>query len=75
MDLVSHTTYVVCVNFIYKWRRLRTTDIFVKLFIAILYTLRHFARNLLRGNRRRSTFFYFILILMSGLGLDPWLYV
>ena len=28
IDLVSHTTYVMCVNFIHKWRelRLRTTD-------------------------------------------------
>ena len=23
IDLVSHTTYVVCVNFIYKWRALQ----------------------------------------------------
>ena len=29
---------------------------FEKLFIAILFTLRVFARNLLRGNRRRNTF-------------------
>ena len=29
---------------------------FKKLFIAILFTLRVFARNLLRGNRRRNTF-------------------
>ena len=61
IDLVSHTNYVVCVNFIHKWRdlqfksRLRTTDFFEKLFIAILFTLRVFARNLLRGNRRRIT--------------------
>ena len=25
IDLVSHTTYVVCVNFIYKWRALLFT--------------------------------------------------
>ena len=30
--------------------------LFVKLFMAILFTLRVFARNLLRGNRRRNTF-------------------
>ena len=29
---------------------------FVKLFMAILFTLRVLARNLLRGNRRRNTF-------------------
>ena len=48
IDLVSHTTYVVAVNFIHKWRD--------QLFMAILFTLRVFARNLLRGNRRRNTF-------------------
>ena len=31
-------------------------DRFEKLFMAILFTLRVFARNLLRGNRRRNTF-------------------
>ena len=62
IDLVSHTTYVVCVNFIHKCRgtySLKSTpnDRFLeKLFMAILFTLRVFARNLLRGNRRRNTF-------------------
>ena len=63
IDLVSHTTYVVCVNFIHKWRDLlfkvdseRQIFFFEKLFMAILFTLRVFARNLLRGNRRRNTF-------------------
>ena len=43
-------TYVVCVNFIHEWwdlqlkSRLRTKD-FEKLFIAILFTLRTFARK------------------------------
>ena len=55
IDLISHTTYVLCFNFIHKWR-LRTTDFFEKLFMAILFILRIFARNLLRGNRRRNTF-------------------
>ena len=31
-------------------------DRFEKLFMAILFTLRVFARNLLRGNRRRNSF-------------------
>ena len=60
-DLVSHTTYVVCVNFIHKWRDLQFNvdskrQIFEKLFMAILFTLRVFARNLLRGNRRSNIF-------------------
>ena len=60
-DLVSHTTYVVCVNFIHEWWDLQfkvdsERQIFEKLFMAILFTLRVFARNLLRGSRRRNTF-------------------
>ena len=62
IDLVSHTTYVVCVIFIYKWGDLQfkvdsERQIFYeKHFTAILFTLRIFARNLLRGDRRRNTF-------------------
>ena len=62
IDLVSHTTYVVCVNFIHKWRNLQfkvdseRQIFFEKLFMAVLITHRVFARNLLRGNRRRNTF-------------------
>ena len=55
IDLVSHTTYVVCANFIYKWRDLRfkvcsKRQIFEKLFHG------NVASNLLRGNRRGNTF-------------------
>ena len=41
IDLVSHTTYVVCVNFIQKWRDLqfKVDSFFEKLFMAILFTL------------------------------------
>ena len=58
--LVSHTTYVVCVNFIPEWRDLQfkvdsERQIFEKLFHGRFYfTLRVFARNLLRGNRNRE---------------------
>ena len=40
-------------------------------FMAGLFTLRVFARNLLRGNRRRNIFH--ISFLMSFLGIEPWL--
>ena len=46
IDKVSHTTYVVCINFIYNWRDLKfkvdpERHIFVeKLFMAILFTFR-----------------------------------
>ena len=61
IELVSHTTYVVCVNCIYRWRDLHfkvgsEQQIFEKLFMAILFNLRAFARNLLREYRRRNTF-------------------
>ena len=57
IDLVSHTSYVGCVNFIQKWRQVDSErQIFEKLFMAIWFTLGVFARNLLRGYRRRNTF-------------------
>ena len=61
IDRVSHNIYIVCVNLIHKWRDLQfkvnsERQIFEKLFMAILFTLRVFARNLLKGNRRRNTF-------------------
>ena len=57
IDLVSHTNYVVCVNFIHKWRELQfKVDSFHGRF---LFTLRVFVRNLMRGNCRRNTFFVF----------------
>ena len=38
IDLVSHTTYVVCVNLIHKWRDLQF-KVDSELFMAILFTL------------------------------------
>ena len=57
-DLVSHVTYFVCVHF-YTWVMGPTVQqqIFEKLFMANLFTLRVFARNLLRGSRRRNILF------------------
>ena len=61
IELVSHTTCVVCFNFIHKWRDLQfkvdfERQIFWETAMAILFTVRVFARNLLRRNRRRNTF-------------------
>ena len=57
IDLVSHSTYVVCVNFIhnkvggtYSLKSTPNDRFFEKLFMAILFNLRVFSRNLLRGN-------------------------
>ena len=57
IDLVSHTTYVVCVNFINKWRDLQfkvdsERQIFWETFHGNFYLFSEF----LRGNRRRNTF-------------------
>ena len=62
IGLVSHTAYVVYVNFIHKLRDLQfkvdsERHIFWETFHGnFLFTLRVFARNLLRGSRRRNTF-------------------
>ena len=75
IDLVSHTTYVVCVNFIHKWRDLQLKvdfkwQIFLRnFFMANLFTLRVFVRNLLSGNHRRNTFC--ILFWCLAFGSDP----
>ena len=49
IDLVSHTTNVVCVHLMHKWS-------FWETFHGNLFTLRVFAGNLLRGNLRSNTF-------------------
>ena len=58
IDLVSHTTNVnmyICVR-TYSLKSTPNDRFFEKLSIASLFALRFFARNLLRGNRRRNTF-------------------
>ena len=60
INIVSHIIYVVCANFIHKWRDLQftgtTTRNYRNFSWQFLLALRVFARNLLRGNRRRNTF-------------------
>ena len=68
INLAFHNTYIVCVNFIDKWRDLHfkvdsERQIFEKHFLAILFTLRVFAEEIL-----------FIFCSCLGLGLEPWLY-
>ena len=65
-DLISHTTYTVCANFIcvYEWLNLQfkvdsERQIFEKLFISILFTLRIFARNLLIEEVTEEIFFLY----------------
>ena len=45
-------------------------QIFEKLFMAPLFTLSIFARNLLRGSRRRIIFSDFVFLVMSDMGFE-----
>ena len=58
-DPTSHSNHVVFVNFIHMGRNLQfkvysEEQMFEKLIMAVLFTLRVSARNLLRGSRRRN---------------------
>ena len=62
-DLASHTTYVVCINFRHEWRDLQFKvdskwQIFVQLFMVILFTLRVYAGNLPTGSRSRNIYLH-----------------
>ena len=72
IDLFSHIILYISVE-IYNLKSTPYDRFSEKLFMAILFTLRVFARNLLRVNCRRNTFR--ISYLMSSLGLEPWLFV
>ena len=70
--LVSQTTYVVCFNFIHKWwdpqfKLDSERQIFEKLFMAILFTLTVFAKNLFRESRRKNIFIFAFWCLTLGL--------
>ena len=75
-DLAPHTTHVVCVNSIRKWRDLQFNvdsegQIFEKLFLWQVYLLSEFCQK--SAERKSLNFSYFVL--MPGLELEPWLFV
>ena len=78
-DLVRHTIYVVCINFMHEWRKLQFKNdferqIFKKLFRdRFIYFQEFLVRNLLRESRRRIIVLYFVL--MSGIGFEPWAHI
>ena len=79
IDLVSHTTYVVCVNFIHKWQNLQfkvdsERKIFWETFHGslLIYSQRFCPESAERTSPKKY-FSYFVF--MSGLGLEPWLYI
>ena len=78
IDLVSHTTYIVCVNFIHKWRNLQfkvdsERQIFGETFHRIFIYSKSFWKKSAERKSPKKYFLHFVL--MSGLGLEPWLYV
>ena len=78
IDLASHTTYVVCVNFIHNWWDLQfkvdsERQIFEKLFTAISFNSQSFCQISAERKSPKRYFSYFIL--MSDLGLNPLLFV
>ena len=72
----AHHLCCVCANFIPEWRDLQfkvdsERQIFLRNFSWQFYSHSEFI--LLRGKLPNKYFLYFVL--MSGLGLEPWLYV
>ena len=71
IDLVSHTTYVVCVNFIHKWRDLQFTvdserHIFWKTFHGNFILLSEFLPEICWGEIVEEIFLYFVLDVLPG---------
>ena len=57
IDLVSHCVLISHISGgTYSLKSTPNDRFFEKLFMAILFILRNFARNLLRGSRRKNTF-------------------
>ena len=78
IDLVSHTTYVVCVNFIHKWRDLQfkvdsERQIFWETFHGNFINSQSFCQKSAERKLPKKYFLFFVL--MSGLGLESWLFV
>ena len=81
INLVSHTTYVECVNFIYKRRGLQfKVDSERQIFFFwdtfhgnFIFNSQSFCQKSAERKSPNKYFSYFVL--MSGLGLEPWLFV
>ena len=70
IDPVSHTTYVVCVNFIHKWRNLQfkvDSGRFVeKLFMAIVIYSQSFRQKSAERKSQKKYFLYFVFDVWPG---------
>ena len=78
IGLVSHITYVVYVNFIHKWwypefKVDSKRQIFWEHFHSNFINSQSFCQKSAERKSPKKYFLYFVL--MSGLGLEPWLFV
>ena len=77
INLVSQTTYVICVNFIHKWLDLQfkvdsEREIFLETFHGNFICSQSFCQKSAERKSSKKYFLYFVLL--SGLGLEPWLF-
>ena len=77
-SLASHTTYVLCVNFIRMWWDLEFNvdserQIFEKLFQGFLFS--EFLKEICWEEIGEEIFFFSYFVLMPDLGYEPELYV
>ena len=78
INLVSHTNYVLCVNFIHKWRDLQfkvdsERQIFWETFHGNFISSQDYCQKSAERKSPKKYFSYFVL--MSGLGPEPWFFV
>ena len=76
--LASHSTHVVCVNFMREWRDLQFNvdserQIFEKLFHGNFIYSQSFCQK--SAARKSAKKYFSYSVLMSGLGLESWLFV
>ena len=76
INLVSHTTYVVFVNFIHKWRDLQfKVDSERQIFPETFHGNFIYSQFYSSAERKSPKKYFLYFVLMSGLGIEPWLYL
>ena len=73
IDLVSHTTYVVCVNFFYLQFKVDSERQTWETFSGNFIYSQSFCQK--SAERKSPKKYFSYCVLMSGLGLEPWLFV
>ena len=77
IGLVSHTTHVMCVNFMREWRNIQFNvdserQILEKLFHGNFIYSQSFCQK--SAERKSPKKYFSYLVLMSGLGLELWIF-